>query len=124
MNQGIFSFYRGQSSLMLILATTQAFRFAIYDQIVEQISSKNEDQNLSLMQKSLVASSISSVLLTTILYPLDLCHTRMSADMTKKQSLYNQSHKSKSQSKPVTNYKNQINQAKLYSNVLDCLKKS
>ena len=38
-------------------------------------------------QRSLLSSLASSVLLTTAFYPLDLCHTRMSSDMSKKQSL-------------------------------------
>ena len=37
---------------------------------------------------NLISSLISSTLLTSILYPIDLCHTRMSTDMSKKQSLF------------------------------------
>ena len=66
-------------------------------------------ENKTLNQ--IAASATSAVVLTTLLYPLDLAHTRMSADMTKKQSI----HVQPNQTAPPT---------RLYTNVFDCLRKS
>jgi len=35
LNQGILSFYRGQSPLIVILSAGQLFRFGVYDKILE-----------------------------------------------------------------------------------------
>jgi len=45
-------------------------------------------ETTSQLQQSLISSFVSSLLLTTVLYPIDLSHTRMSTDMSKKQSLF------------------------------------
>jgi hypothetical protein len=75
----------------LILAASQTFRFLFYDKLMETYNNP------------MLCSGVSALLLTTMLYPLDLSHTLMSADLTKKQSLYNQNYKSKSESqKPVS----------------------
>lgn len=72
MNQGFFSFYRGTSPLMFMLMGSQTFKFLCYDKMQETIPNK------------MACSCLTAVLLTTLLYPLDLAHTLMSADMTKK----------------------------------------
>ena len=77
----------------------------MYDILKESIPF--DDENL----KVLSASAVSAFALTTLTYPLDLCHTRMSSDMTKKQSLYNQN--AKTGQSP-----------RLYTGVVDCVRKS
>ena len=80
---------------MVFLTVGQAFRFGLYDKLVEVIPMDQDNQDGVSFKRTMVASCISSVLLTTLLYPFDLCHTKMSADMTKKQSVYNQKYKNK-----------------------------
>ena len=72
MDQGFLSFYRGQSPLILLLGSSQVFKFIFYDKLLEYNSNQT------------VCSCATAVILTTLLYPLDLAHTLMSADMTKK----------------------------------------
>ena len=111
-NQGLLSFYRGQTALMYLLACQQTFRFLAYDKLLNAMPFEGSTQ------KSLAASSLSAVALTTLLYPLDLIHTRMSTDMTKKQGLHNfERQKTMQQSQPTQ-------KARLYSSVLDCVRKS
>ena len=57
----------------------------MYDKMLAQLTSVEEKTGVSAV---LMASSASAVMLTTVMYPADLCHTRMSVDMTKKVSLY------------------------------------
>lgn len=46
---------------------------------------------LQKWQRNMLASSLSALFLCTLTYPLDVAHTKMSTDMTKKESLYNKS---------------------------------
>jgi len=86
LNQGIIAFYRGQSALIGILTVSQTFKFFGVNTINNSL--KKELNIESEVQRSLLSATISSVLLTTMLYPLDLAHTRMSTDMSKKESMY------------------------------------
>ena len=70
---------------MVILSGGSILRFTMYDKMVAQFANIEDKTGIS---SRLMASSVSAVLLTTAMYPLDLCHTRMSTDMTKKVSLY------------------------------------
>lgn len=93
LNQGIISFYRGQVPLMLLLTANQSFKFFMYDKVHLGFESVFQ----SKLQQTLAASSLSAVLMTTLMYPMDLCHTRMSADMSKKKSVYRTDYKNKDQ---------------------------
>ena len=85
MHQGFFSFYRGTSPLLFMLMGCQTFKFVCNERMKEVVPNQ------------MASSCLTAVVLTTLLYPLDLAHTLMSADMTKKQSLYNQNYKSKNE---------------------------
>lgn len=61
-----------------MLASSQAWKFYVYDILKKQLPV--DDEKL----KVLGAATISAFALTTLTYPLDLCHTRMSSDMSKK----------------------------------------
>jgi len=78
------------------------------------------------IKATLAAASASSLLLTTLLFPMDLCHTRMATDMSKKPSLYtnkNISQQQKQASQFAENTKKE-RKPRLYSNISDCLKQS
>lgn len=88
-------------------------------------------EKVSPLQITLLSSMISSVTLTAVLYPLDLCHTRMSSDMSKKKNLHmDKNSASAHQSKAASTefgfkQKSEVGrQPKLYRNVWDCVKKS
>ena len=120
LNQGIFAFYRGQLPLVVLLTANHCFKFVVYDNLKASL-----DYGLSENSKTILASSISAVLLTTLMYPIDLCHTRMSADMSKKQSVYKQDYKNKDKStQAISKQKNKLQQVRLYENINDCLRKS
>ena len=121
LNQGIFSVYRGQSPLVVLLLGQSLFRFYCY----ESLSTYFDPFTTSATTRTLAASSVSALLLTTVMYPLDLCHTRMSCDMTKKDAVYNQQYQTQNQpSQAVSNRQNKANRARLYHNILDCIRKS
>ena len=54
----------------------------MYDILMKELP--YDDEKLKILS----AASISAFALTTLTYPLDLCHTRMSSDMSKKKSMY------------------------------------
>lgn len=79
-------------------------------------------------QRNLLVSTISSLVLTTVFYPIDLCHTRMSSDMSKKQTLFVEKNVQNNQglgSEFGYNQKAKAGkQPRLYMNIADCLRKS
>lgn len=120
MNQGLFSFYRGQSPFALMLLGQQFLKYSFYDALVMQLQLSLPSS--SIFQQQVLASSISSVAFTTLFYPLDLCHSRMSCDMTKKQSVY--SDNSKARKVELTQNHMPIIKSRMYNNVFDCFRKS
>ena len=68
-------------------------------------------ESFSESGRRIVAACVSSSLLCTLLYPLDLVHARMSTDMTKKESMYN---------KGAADNK----LGRTYANITDCIKKT
>jgi len=87
MNQGFFSYFRGQSALIVLLTATHSFKFFCYDSVLRTVNSMNPteaDQERGSLGNQIIASSVSAMGLSLLLFPIDLCHTRMSCDMSKK----------------------------------------
>ena len=61
-----------------MLTSSQAWKFYVYDILKKELPI--DDEKLKILS----AATISAFALTTLTYPLDLCHTRMSSDMSKK----------------------------------------
>ena len=71
---------------MLALTAQHTFRFAFYEELRKAIGEQTENK----LARDMGAAAVSAVVLTSLFYPLDLCHTRMSADLTKKQGVATQ----------------------------------
>lgn len=88
-----------------MLTSSQAWKFYMYELLKKEVP--HEDEKVKILS----AATISAFALTTLTYPLDLCHTRMSSDMSKKPSMYNMNAQTGASTK-------------LYAGVIDCMRKS
>lgn len=110
MSQGVVAFYRGNNALIYKLTAAQALRFVMYERLLSTAKTTMGDNIFSV----LLSSTLTSLVLTSVSYPLDLVHGRMAADMSKKPSLY---------SNKSTNNQSQ-NRDRLYRSVRDCMVKT
>lgn len=113
---------------MVLLTSHQLFKFYLMSGLNSRMKSDVLPGDGKEFQRSLLSSLVSSTLVTTILYPIDLCHTRMSSDMSKKQTLFVDKNIQQSQSQTTEfGFKQKSKagkQPRLYMNVADCIRKS
>ncbi|KAF5291430.1 hypothetical protein FQR65_LT01741 [Abscondita terminalis] len=78
-NEGFNSFYKGIRSFWRGYFPTQALNFSLNDYISKKILSKaNFDQKRFV---SFISGGMSGVITTLVIYPLEYCQTRISADI-------------------------------------------
>lgn len=46
LNQGLFAYYRGQMPLIMVLSTSQTFRFFVYDEVLKSLGGNDAQKQL------------------------------------------------------------------------------
>ena len=116
-NQGMMAFFRGSTAFVYKLVGQYTTRFLVYDHLM------GKDADKASLARVLAAGTCSALLTTLLMYPLDLAHGRMAADMSKKPAL-SKDHKSQGVGKANRKtflMQHQASSDRLYESVLDCL---
>ena len=88
----MFAYYRGSTAYVYKLAAQYGLRFVIYDNLLNSVDDSSGEQEGEAPFSKVLAAAIGSALITTlVVYPLDLAHGRMGADMSKKPALIKES---------------------------------
>eukprot|EP00347_Sterkiella_histriomuscorum_P019218 403342489 len=110
-DQGLLAYFRGINAFVYKLILQNTIKFGLYETVFQSLNHSRNNPEFSVIN-SIGAATLTGVLTTTLTYPLDFAHGRMSADMSKKPSVYIERSDTVKQ------------QSRLYSSVRDCLSKA
>jgi solute carrier family 25 (mitochondrial adenine nucleotide translocator), member 4/5/6/31 len=79
-NEGVVSFWRGNTANILRYFPTQALNFAFKDKIKQAFKSSNSDSNMTKFAKNIASGGIAGSISLCFVYSLDYARTRLAND--------------------------------------------
>jgi solute carrier family 25 (mitochondrial adenine nucleotide translocator), member 4/5/6/31 len=79
-NEGVFSFWRGNTANILRYFPTQALNFAFKDKIKTAFKLQKSDSNLTKLTKNILSGGIAGSISLCFVYSLDYARTRLAND--------------------------------------------